>query len=162
MLNNVIVAYERSGLNDFLGAPFYTNDFEKWASFGRTLSYLDDLLSAGDALTFFSDASLDDFIGNLGQVSEDGTEVVNYFEPLDALFRRLAKRTGISTGQDDPLKQLEDIKKQLTPSDDGRLFQDLSHRAMSAGERGFYKKLVDDQYYTAGDIYAMLYEYKTQ
>ena len=33
---------------------------------------------------------------------------------------------------------------------------------MSEAELAFYNKLIDDQIYTLGDIYAIFYEYKTK
>jgi len=70
LLNNLLVAYDRSKLGAFLKAPFHTNDIGTWQKYGNLLRHLYDLLARNDDLKFFTDfEDVESFARNLGQIN---------------------------------------------------------------------------------------------
>jgi len=62
MLNDLLIAYERSELHFFLKAPYHSSDIKKWEAYGQTLEYLDKLMRIDNEIAFFSSVSLDSYL----------------------------------------------------------------------------------------------------
>lgn len=54
-VNNLMNAYDRSGLSVFLSAPLHSKNTQDWKTYGQLIQYLDKLLLADDELNFFND-----------------------------------------------------------------------------------------------------------
>ena len=56
-VNNLLVAYDRSGLNVFLSAPLQTNNMEEWQTYGQLVKDLNEFILTTDneELQFFGD-----------------------------------------------------------------------------------------------------------
>lgn len=92
LLNNLLVAYERSKLGAFLAAPLENNDIEKWKRYGNVLHHLYELLVMNEDLKFFKDEDdVEDFARNMGKINPRNLGGENFFETIEQITAQVEK-----------------------------------------------------------------------
>lgn len=67
-----------------------------WKNYGQMLKALDRLFWADNDYEFFTDRDAENFFARqLSPVTLHGHKVTNFFESIDDIYKRLAKRAGI-------------------------------------------------------------------